>query len=234
MAMQDAGPVIVRQPAGDQRVGLGAGSVLEQRVRHRVQPMRAGRLQREASFGDRPAMRQVQVLGVRPAEIGQEPPVRAIVRRHPLAEVHARLRMTGHPGKGEQAEGAQRQRQDEGVARPRLHMGQHLLQRRDRIAADGTRERLDMAAFARGPVRLNRRLGLADHRARLHIVGRDQQCARPRRPGQREVGVQRQRLVERLGRARPAGQAEIDTIPIVRRRCVRRRRERQTAAIHPR
>ncbi|MGY4414215.1 hypothetical protein ACVWW4_005951 [Bradyrhizobium sp. LB7.1] len=98
----------------------------------------------EAALGDTAAARDVAVLGHRPAVHREEPPVLAIVMSDALAQLLPRAVVIGHAGEGEQAERAERQRQHQCVARPRLDV---LHRRRDRLgqpALDCQRQRLDM------------------------------------------------------------------------------------------
>ena len=106
----------------------------------------------ERALGDPPSGRNTAVFGVRPAEIGQEPPVVAIVAGIAFAQIHPRLIMVRHPRKREQSKGAERQHQNQGIARPAFEMCQRQFEGADRLALRGQRQDLDMAFFPRAAV----------------------------------------------------------------------------------
>ena len=126
VAMQDPRAVVSADPLGDQYIRIVDRAVLEHRVQQRMRGVGVLAAQLEAAFGHRAALCDLAVLRQRPAEIGEKPPVLAVMRRVALAQILPRLVVIGHAGKREQAEGAERQRQHHGVARPALQM----LQRR--------------------------------------------------------------------------------------------------------
>jgi len=79
MRVQQAGAVVAADPLLDQRVGLGNRPVLEHRVQQRVRAMRVVAAEREGALGHGPAASDLAILGHRPAETGEEPPVLAVM-----------------------------------------------------------------------------------------------------------------------------------------------------------
>ncbi|MGY3369775.1 hypothetical protein ACVWZL_006900 [Bradyrhizobium sp. GM2.4] len=128
VAVQDPGAVVTGDPVVDEPVGRFDRTVLEHRMQHGVHGMGILPAQLEAALGDTAAATDIAVLGHRPAVHGEEPPILAIVMRDALAQLLPGAVVIGHAGEREQAEGAERQRQHQCIARPRLDV---LHRRRD-------------------------------------------------------------------------------------------------------
>jgi hypothetical protein len=135
VAVQDAGSVVARQPACDQLVGLLASAALVYGVRERVHPIGVVPAEITPALCELTALRDRTILGMRPAPVGQEPPVIGLeVPGMALAEVHARLVVVCHAGEGEQSEGTQRQGEDQDIAGPNVGMRERPLQRLGQLA----------------------------------------------------------------------------------------------------
>jgi hypothetical protein len=78
--------------------------------------------------------RYIAVRGVRPAEIGEEPPIVAVVPGVALAQIDTGLIVISHAREGEQAEPAERQQHDYSVPRPAVKMSKRALERLRRMA----------------------------------------------------------------------------------------------------
>jgi hypothetical protein len=150
-------------------------------------------------------MADLAVLSVGPAPIGQEPPVvLVIVARVALAQIDPSLIVVGHTGECEQAERAERQGQDQGVARPCIGMGQRPTESPRRLPLDGEGEDIDVAALPLRPPPGDKFAGGCDPGLRLHRFSADGVQPGARRVGESEIGVGQDGLVQGLGGSLPA------------------------------
>jgi hypothetical protein len=149
VAVEQARTAVALQPLRNHRLCLGDRAILEHRVGECVDCVGVFRPQVERALRQRPAVRDVAVLGVGPAATGEKPPVVATVLAGvTLAQVHPRLVVTGHAGEREQAERPKRQRHDHRIAWPVLEMAQRPLKGLLRLPLGAQRERLYVAAIA--------------------------------------------------------------------------------------
>ena len=79
MRVEGAGPVIDRQPGPEKRRPLPFGALLEQRMRQGVGAVRVLAAQLKGTLGVSPALPAIAGLGMRPAAIGEKPPVLAVL-----------------------------------------------------------------------------------------------------------------------------------------------------------
>ena len=122
MSVQEAAPLMRRQPIRQECAAGFRFALFEQRVGKPVCRVGVGGPQRERPFGQCAAGVGIAGLGMRPAEIGEEPPVVAIMAGVPLADREFCGVVVGPAGEGVETEGAEQQLQDEGVARIFLEM----------------------------------------------------------------------------------------------------------------
>ena len=149
----------------------------------------------------------------------------------PLAQIDLGLIMRDHAGEGIKPEGAERQRQDDGIARPALGMGERRLQRLPRFAGKRKGQRFDMARFPFGAAFRDFCLRLSDPASRFGEFGMDRVQPRPRRVGQGEIRVGIDRRVQLLRRARPQTVHQGDAFAIMLRRFVRCGGKRELVAV---
>ncbi len=148
-----------------------------------------------------------------------------------LAEIDPGLVVVGPSREGQEPEGAERHRQDQGVARPGLGMGERVLQRLPRPALDRQRHHRDVAALALGPGPRHPLGGGRDAGPRRSRLAAHRVQAGPGGMRQGEAGIGRDRRVERLGGARPGGEHQVDALAVLRGGGVGGGRERQEAAV---
>src|SRR6266436_7756735 len=110
------------QPGGEK---LAAGfrlALLEQRVGKTMRRGGVFRPQRKSPFGQRAADADIAGFGMLPAQIGEEPPILAVMAGVTLADREFRRVVIGASGEGIETERAEQQREHEGVARILVEM----------------------------------------------------------------------------------------------------------------
>ncbi len=122
MPVQEAALFMRRQPGRQERAAGFRFALFEQRMGKPVRGAGVGRPLRQGPFGQFAADADLAGFGVRPAEIGQEPPVIAVMAGVALADREFGGVVVGPAGEGVEAEGAEQQRQNQGVARIFLEM----------------------------------------------------------------------------------------------------------------
>ncbi len=111
--------------------------------------------------------------------------------------------MVRHAGESEQAEGAERQRHDQRIARPALEMRQSQFQGLDGLTFGRQRQYLDMALLALAAVARDQLARRGRLFARQLHFGVDQMGPRASRMGQCEITVCFDRRVQCLRDAGP-------------------------------
>jgi hypothetical protein len=232
VAVKDAAAVVARQPALDKPFRLLVRTALVQGVRERMRRVGVVLAQVVAALRQRPAMRHVAVLRMRPAPVGEKPPVVGVeVPGVALAEIHARLVVVRHAGEGEEPEGAERQRQDQHIPRPSVGVHERPLQGFGRMAVDAQRQDRHMAALPLGPAPGDDLFRRRDPRLGLGHLRPDHVQAGAGRMSEGKVRVGRDGLVQHLGGAGPGRKQQVDAFPVAFGCAVGRGREWQATAV---
>ena len=232
MAVQDPGPIIGRQPSPDQLVGLVVGAALIHGVRQGVRRIGIVRAKTEAALDEVAAERHVAVLRVRPAAIGEEPP---IVRRElpgmALTEVHPCLIVVRAARKGEQPEGAERQRKHHDVARPSVGMGVDRRQCLPGSPVECVGQGGDMAALALGAAYGHQFRRLGNPSLGLRALGPHGVEAGAGRVGQSKARVGCNGRVQHGIGTRPRRKHQVHAVAVAFSRALGRGRDGQAAIV---
>ena len=203
----------------NQSLGFRPRAVLEHRMREGMGTVGVGRPKIQAPLSEIAAEPHGAVLGMRPAAIGQEPPVIGFeMIGIALAQVDTSLVVIGHAGECEQAEGSERQRHDHDVTRPFVDVGQRRGKGIGRLPRHGEGQRCDVTALPGRAVACDEVGCLGDRGLCVGGLDADRIGARQRRMGEREIGVSQEGLLQRLHGARPGGEKKIDTLAVEARR----------------
>ncbi len=216
VAVQDAGGVVGRQPAGDQGLGGLAVAALEHGVGQGMDAVGVGAAQRQGPLDHLAATGDLAVLGQGPAVAGQEPPVVVgEIRGVAGAEIDAGLVVLGHAGEREQAECAERHRQHQHVARPAVGVGEGGAQGLGRATGKGELQDPDVAPFPLGSRFGDQRAGRGDLLAHLLRLGAQRIGAGAAGAGQGEVRIGGDGRIERGLGAGPGGEDQAYALAIV-------------------
>ena len=177
-------------------------------------------------------MGDVAVLRMRPASVGEKPPIVGIeVPGMALAEVDPCLVVIRHAREGEQPESTEGQRQDQDIPRPGVGMGERPLQGFGRLAIDGQRQDVHMATLPLGSPAGNNLLRHSDPCLGISHLSADDVQAGAGPMGESEVRVGRDGLVQGLRGAGPGGEEQIDALAVTIGRAVGHGREWQATAV---
>ena len=148
VTVQGAAGFIAGEPILDEPLAVPAGAGLYEVMDVRMCAVGVLAAQRERALGEAAAGVENAGFGMRPAEVREEPPVLAVVPRHPAAEGEPGRVVVRAPAESVQAEGAQSEREGERVARMRLEMPEQRLERSYRLPVEGEPEDPDMRLLA--------------------------------------------------------------------------------------
>ncbi len=205
-------------------------ALLEQRMRERVRRIGVFIPQRHGAFGQGPADAGVSCLGMGPAEIGEKPPILAIVRSVALANREFCGIVVRASRERVEAEGAEQQREYQRIARKLVEMLLRAGQGHGRFPLDGCGHDLDVLAFAParsgGELPGERGLGARLRGLHVHLVD-----ARPRDIGECEVRIFGDGAVESFGGPKPGRKHAVDAVAVKHCRVFRYGRQRQIVSV---
>ena len=225
MSVQEACPRMRLQPGGEKAAAFGV-ALLELGMGKPMCRIGVFRPQSKRPFGDASTGPEMASLGVRPAQIGKEPPILAVMIDMALADRDARRIVIGAPGKGIEAERAEQQRQHQRVPRVFFQVLLCASQCDLRPSLDRGGGDLDMRALARaGALRKLPRLRGQGARLRpfhVHLVDTGTRDVR-----EREVRIFGDGGVKVFRCTVPGRKQAVDAIAIKRGGAVRGGRKRQ-------
>jgi hypothetical protein len=146
--------------------------------------------------------------------VAGEPPILADARGKGLAQRQPGGVVVGTAAEGQQAEGAEQEGQGQGVARPRLGMGQAGIHRLRAAACDGMGQQGDVGALALRAASRDQGRRTGDAVAGRGALGHRGMGAGAGGVGQGEVRVRRDRGIEPLARPRTGGQQAVHPLAI--------------------
>ena len=220
MPVQEALAIMRRHPLCEKFSAHRHVALLEHRMREAMRGVGVFGAQRHGALGQCPAGGEITRLGMRPAEVTDEPPVLAIVPRVAFADRKLGGIVVGTARERVEAERAEQDRQYLRVARIFFEMRLGAGHGDFRLALDHGGHDLDMAFFAlaRGGRQF---AGLSRHGARLaafHVELMQPGAADMR---QRKARILRDRLVEGVLGAVPGRQQAVDAVAVMRRGAIR-------------
>jgi len=228
--MQKTLAIMRRHPLREKFAAHCHVALLEHRMREAMRGVGVLGTQPHRVFGQCPAGGEITRLGVRPAEVTDEPPVLAIMPRVAFADRELGGIVVGTARERVEAERAEQDRQHLRVARIFFEMRLGAVHGDFRLALDRGGHDLDMAFFARGRA-AGQFTGLRRHGARLAALHVELMKPRAADTRQREAWIFRDRLVERVFGAVPGRQHAVDALAVMRRGAVRGGGQRKIVSV---